>query len=250
MNKENPVNFISSIIVFFILLFVYSKFGPAIPLSFTTQSKGEPLVVSAEGKSVVVPDVAKVTLGIEETGASLKSAQDSVNTKSKALSDYLKKMGVDEKDIKTVSYNVYPNYDYQSSDRKITGYRVSSSYEVKVKDIDSLNNILSGSTSLGVNTVGNVTFEVGDDAKKEKLQEAREEAVKEAKEKAKGLASASGITLGKIINVEETQDEGTPRIIPLLEKTSLDSGETPAPANIEAGQTEIKVTVSLSYEVR
>src|SRR3989344_6599147 len=121
-----------SIVLFFLLLFFYSKFGPALPLNFTTQSRGEPLVVSAEGKAVVTPDIAKVTVGIEESGATLKSIQESVNKKSQDLIKALENLGIDKKDIRTISYNIYPENDYQENPPKITGYRVSTTYEIEV----------------------------------------------------------------------------------------------------------------------
>lgn len=241
--------FVASIVVFFILLFVYSKWGPAIPLNFTTQSKGEPLIVSAEGKAVATPDIAKVSVGITQQGETLKRTQESANKKSQSLVSSLKSLGVDEKDIKTTSYNVYPQYDYQENGR-ISGYQVSVSYEVTVKDIDKANDVLSAVTEAGGNLVGGVAFDVSDDVKKEKMNEAREKASNAAKEKAKGLAKAAGITLGKIINVSESQGFDYGRPMPMMEKAIDISGGAPTQAEITPGETEIAVTVTLSYEVR
>lgn len=249
MNKEKTINFAGSIIIFFVLLFAYSKFGPALPISITTQQKGEPFVVMGEGKVAVVPDIAKIILGIEESGSSLESIQNSVNQKSENLTKELKKLKIDGSDIKTISYQVYPNYDYRSSSRNITGYRVSTSYEVTLKEFDKINEVLSISSSLGVNSIGNINFEVNEKSKNEALQEARDEAVEKAKEKAKGLAKASGITLGKIINVSENQNLNYPRPIGLMEK-SIGDEEIQIQPSIQPGETELSITVSLSYEVR
>ena len=112
------------VITFFVLLFFYSTLGPRLPISIITQQKGEPLIVTEEGSSTAVPDIAKVSLGIEANGTSLKSVQDNVNKKSKNLVSELKKLGIDDKDIKTTSYNVYPEYNYDSQPPKISGYRV------------------------------------------------------------------------------------------------------------------------------
>lgn len=252
MEKEKTINFIGSIIIFFVLLFVYSKWGPAIPLNINTQVKGEPFVVSANGKVSVAPDTAKLTIGMEETGSSLKNVQSSVNTKSKDLVSALKELGIKEESIKTVNYNVYPEYDYQSSTRRITGYRVSTTYEITVKDFEKINDVLSLSTQKGANVVGGISFEVNDETRKEKLQEAREIAVKEAKEKATGMTKAANITLGKIINISENQGVSAPRPVYLEKSTASGGGldaAMPQP-DIQPGQTEIEVTISLSYELR
>ena len=247
---EKRVEFIGSIIIFFILLFVYSKFGPSLPISVLTQTKGEPMMVSDTGKVTVVPDIAKVTVGIDEQGQNLKQVQDSVNKKSKALTDSLKKVGVNEKDIKTVNYSVNPEYNYQSQPFRINGYRVSTSYEIKITDFELVNDVLVLATESGANVVGNISFEVNEETREKKLQEAREMAVDKAKQKAEGLAKASGITLGKIINVTESMDLDYPRPIAYAKEMSLSSGDSPEVANVTPGETEISVTVNLSYEIR
>ncbi|OGM88431.1 hypothetical protein A2614_01985 [Candidatus Woesebacteria bacterium RIFOXYD1_FULL_40_21] len=238
------------LISFFVLLFLFTKFGPNLPVSILSQEKGQPLVVQGEGKVSVVPDIAKVSLGIEESGSSLKTVQDSVNKKSKTLTDELKKLGIKDADIKTVSYNVSPNYDYRSVPTKIIGYRVSTTYEVKIKDFDKVNDVLVKATEVGANSIGNVSFEVNEETKKEKLQDARKEAVKEAKDKAEGLAKAAGITLGKIINISEQQGFDNTRPIPLLEKSGIGGDTQIAQPEIAPGETELSVIVSLSFELR
>lgn len=239
---------LGSIIIFFVLLFVYSKFGPSLPISVLTQTKGEPMIVTETGKVTVVPDVVKVTLGIEIQGQTLKQVQSAVNTKSKTLTDSLKKLGIDEKDIKTTNYSVSPEYDYQSNPYRINGYRVSTSYEIKITDFDTVNEVLTIATSTGANIIGNMSFEVNEKTKEKLTQEAREKAVTLAKNKAEGLAKASGITLGKIINVTESTGFDYPRpVMTMGKEMTADTLET---ANIQAGETEISVTVSLSYEIR
>lgn len=239
---------IGNIVLFFVLLFLYSKFGPSLPISVLTQTKGEPMMVTETGKATVVPDIAKVTIGIEEQGQTLKQVQNSVNTKSKTLTDSFKKLGIDEKDIKTTNYNVYPEYDYQITPYRINGYRISTNYEVKITDFEIVNEVLTIATSTGANIIGNMSFEVNEKTKEKLTQEAREKAVTLAKNKAEGLAKASGITLGKIINVTESTGFDYPRpVMTMGKEMTADTLET---ANIQAGETEISVTVSLSYEIR
>jgi uncharacterized protein YggE len=237
------------VIVFFILLFIFAKWGPAINLSTTTQTKGEPFIVSGEGKVSVAPDIAKVTLGIENSGPSLKTVQDAVNTKSKALTDAIKKLGIGESDIKTTSYNVYPQYDWSAPTQKITGYQVSTDYEITIKDFNKVNDVIAAGTAAGANVVGNVSFDLNDATKTEKMNEARTLAVKDAKAKAEGLAKAAGISLGKIINVSENQNGNIrPMALPVSGGGGTDKSTTQP--NIQPGTTEIDITISLSYEVR
>ena len=239
---------VGGVFLFFIFLFVYSKWGPSLPISVLTQTKGEPLTVTETGKIAVTPDIAKVTVGIEAEGQILKRVQDDVNIRSKKLTDELKKLGVEEKNIKTVSYNVYPEYDYQNSPYRINGYRISTSYEVKIEDFEKINDAVVVATNNGANMIGNISFEVNDKTKEELTNKAREEAIDKAKTKAKDLANSAGITLGKIINVSESGGS-EPRPILMYDK-AISGSEPVTEANITPGETEIEVTITLSYEIR
>src|SRR6266576_609121 len=100
---KHPLVIIFSV---FLGIFLFAKFAPSLPISVLSQQKGEPLVVSGEGRVTVTPDIAKINVGIQETGQSLKQVQDSVNKKSKSLVNALKKLGIGDSDIKTVSYYI------------------------------------------------------------------------------------------------------------------------------------------------
>lgn len=248
MDKEkllrHPLTLIAAIFVF---LFISSRLGLKLPISVISQDRGQPLIVEGQGKVTVIPDIAKVSLGIDASGTSLPEVQNGVNQKSKTLVDTLKKLGVEEKDIKTTSYNVFPEYNYESQPPRITGYRVSLSYEVRIKDFDKINEVVVAATGAGANLVGNISFDVNEETKKKKLDEAREEAVEEAKDKAQSLARAAGVSLGKILNISEFPSFEPPTPFALKEGVG---GTEPARPEITPGETEISVTVSLSFEIR
>ncbi len=243
------------VIIAFIFLAILAllKFAPKFPVSLSVQDVGQPLVVSAVGKKSVAPDQAKISFGIEASNSSLKQAQTQVNQKSQSLVNQLKAMGIAEKDIKTTSYNIYPEFDYSLQPAKINGYRVSISYEVKINDIDKVNDITVSITAAGANNVSGVSFELSDELKKQALNDARADAFKEAEEKAKGLAGATRISLGKIINISESQ--GGNFAIPLYERAVGAGGDSNAnksipPPEIQPGQSEISVNITVSWEIR
>lgn len=237
------------ILFFFVALFAYSKFGPNLPISLAVQVKGEPLTVSGEGKVTVPNETAKLSVGIDESGSNLAQVQESVNKKTKTLIDSLKRLGVEEKDIKTVSYNISPQQDFSQNPPRITGYNVGTSYEVKINDLDKVNEALNVVTASGANMVGGISFDVKDETRLEKLNEARAEAAKKAREKAQGLAKAAGLTLGRVINVSEFEGGGGPVPMAVREAgVGLDVAKTEP--QIQPGINEITVTVHLTFEVR
>lgn len=253
MEQSKPNNILKElygvIFFFFIVLFLYSKFGPSLPLNITTQEKGQPLMVEGVGTAVAAPDSAKVNLGIEESGSSLASVQSSASEKSKKLVDAIKSLGVNEKDIKTTSYQVNPQYSFNGSTQRIQGYMISISYQVTINDLERVNEILETALANGSNQASGISFELSDETKKRLIDDARKEASEEAKQKAKSLAQASGVTLGKVLSVSEYSNSGGP--VPMFTKIDAAGGaELANEVDIQPGESELSVTVMISYEIR
>jgi len=212
----------------------------------TVTQKTDIFQVAGEGKVVAKPDTAEVTVGVEKTGGSIKDLQNEVNKTTNNLVSDLKRLGIEEKYIKSTSYNVHPNYDWSSGRQRITGYTVSTQLQIKSKNLDKINEVIDAVTAGGANQIYGLSLTIDEDKRKELEKEARQQAVKEAKAKAEELARVSGIRLGKVINVSESLF--TPWLPqPLgMEKLAVGGG---TPTEIQPGESEIRVTLTLSYQV-
>ncbi len=235
------------ILFFFLSLFAYTKLVGPIPFSVTsvTTMKTDTFSVTGEGKVTVSPDIAVVNVGVTAQAATAKAAQNQLNTLINAVSDAVKQVGVDAKDIQTSGYTIYPTQDYTDGRQRITGYQASSNLTIKVRDIEKANAVVDAATAAGANQVGGVSFDVDDKTKAQ--NEAREKAVTEAKRKAEAAASIAGFRLGRIINYNEDFG-GIPRPIPMMAETKAGLGS--APTQLEPGSSEVSVVVSLSYEIK
>ena len=231
-----------------ILAAVFLKYAPAIPLSSVVTQKQDVFTVSGEGKVTVVPDMGIVDLGVTTNNSQVKAAQNQANTTIGKISDAIKTLGVSDKDIKTANYNIYPQYDYTAGGQgKITGYQVNINLTVKVRDIDKINAVVDAATNNGANTVGGIQLTINEDRQKQLLQEARDLAVTEAKTKANSLAKSAGLTLGKIINVQESGTPVDPIYSGVMDRAmGGGGGET----KIQAGSTDIVSSIVLTYETR
>lgn len=233
------------VILILAAVFSYGKFGPGIPITSVVTQKQELFSVTGEGKITVVPDTAIVSLGISLNKPTVKAAQDEVNSVISEITKSLKTLSIDAKDIKTSNYSIYPQYDYQTTGgNRISGYQVSANLTVKIREFDKVNQVIDTATAKGANNVGGVQLTVDDARQKELLQQAREMAVKDAKTKAESLASAAGMTLGKIVNIQEDANN-FPR--PMGMMAVADSS---VKTNIEPGSTDVTTSVTLFYETR
>ena len=216
---------------------------------------GRSFSVSAEGKVVAIPDIARFTFRVlsEAKGSDVAALQKNNSDKVNSAISFLKGNGVEEKDISTENYNIAPEYqDFGCSDISrgcpppvITGYTVDQSVGVKVRNFTKAGDFLSGVVKNGANSVSQLSFTIDDKTALE--NQARAEALKKAQEKAVLIAKASGFSLGKILSI----DEGSSPIYYGAESAMSKSIASPAPAspNIEPGSQDITVTMTLRYEI-
>ncbi|KKU87987.1 MAG: hypothetical protein UY16_C0015G0025 [Candidatus Gottesmanbacteria bacterium GW2011_GWA2_47_9] len=202
--------------------------------------------VTGEGKAILSPDIAVISAGVTSQAATAKAAQNQLNSAINAVSDAVKKAGVDAKDLQTTGYTIYPTYDYTEGRQRITGYQANANLTIKVRDIEKANGVVDAATDAGANQVGGISFDVDDKTKAQ--NEAREQAVAEAKKKAEAAAKIAGFSLGRIINYNEDFG-GYPRPIPLMAKAEMADGGG-VPTNLEPGTSEIVVNVTLWYEIK
>jgi uncharacterized protein YggE len=237
------------IILFLIILILYFRFVGPIPLSVTqtTVEKKTTFNVEGTGKVSAVPDTAEVNLGIETSKKTVVEAQKEANEKINRIIDAVKKIGIEERYIKTVNYSVYPQYDFKEG-RSVTGYNVNVSLQIKVKNFEKINTVIDSATSLGANQVGGLNFTIDDKKLEELKMQARKQAIEEAKKKAKEMAALAGIRLGKIVNISENSTSPYfPQSLKQMQM-GMGGGDQETQTQIQPGESEITISITLSYE--
>ena len=204
------------------------------------------IMVSGLGKTLAKPDIGQVNLTVLSPASTVAQAQKDNTDKMNSIIKAMKDLGIDENDLKTKNYSIYPRYNYSGGRSTIIGYEVSQTLEVRIRALEKASDILSKATEMGANQVSSLVFTFDDP---EKLKDdARKEAVENAKIKAQGLARELGVSLGKVTSFSETSS-GQP-VVPLYEKAlSSSDGIGGAAPDIQTGQNEIQVNVSVSYEI-
>jgi uncharacterized protein len=212
---------------------------------------GKTFSVDASGEIDTTPDVATFSVSVTtEGGNDVAGIQQSNTDKMNQVDAFLKEQGIDARDIKTSQYSISPRYEYppcgkvSCSAPKISGYSISQTFDIKVRDIAKLGALLSGVVENGGNTVSEVKFVVDDsDAARDV---ARKEAIRKAQEKAESIAQSAGFRLGKLVSVYEdtaadTSNTGDAR-------DGLMSAKLSTPV-IEPGTQETQVQMTLTYEI-
>lgn len=243
---QNARTSLLTILFIFLGLFLYTRlFGP-IPFSVNSiqTTKANLFTATGTGKATGIPDTAQLSIGVTKTAPTVAVAQEKTNIAVNKIIQDLKNLGIEEKNIKTTNYSVNPNYDFGRGGQNITGYTVTQTLEINIAPLDLANKAIDISTVDGVNIVNGVNFIFDDKTKKELEEKAREDAVKMAKEKAERLAKATGIKLGRIIDVQES---GSFEPRPIFAAQSLEAGKS-ADTNLQPGENSITINITLSYE--
>jgi uncharacterized protein len=215
----------------------------------STQQNPATISVSGDAKVSASPDIAVLSFGVA-TGrqSSAKSAVDLLKKHMTSILDAVKKAGVEEKDIATENFWLNPAYDYLNGTQVPRGFEATQTLSVKVRDLDTVGDVLGAATAAGANQAGGITFSI--DEPDTLRAQAREKAIDEAKEKAEVLARSLGMHLGRIVGFSE---DGSVPPRPMMMAKTMEygmGGGGDASLPLPAGQQDIVSTVSITYELR
>lgn len=228
---------------------------------------------SGHGEVKATPDIAGVYFTISKNAATIKDAQAGVATVEKTALSVLKAKGVADADIKTTDASSYPNYKYLNAicpqpilnvsgsnsvssgsaiycppgKQVLDGYTASESITVKVRNTDSVGDLMQALGIAGVSNLSGPNFSIDNqDALK---AQARKLAIDDAKTKAQALAKDLGVSLGKISSFNDSSNNYP---VMYAENSMVSGAVAPkaAPAVIPAGQNTITSDVTITYEIK
>jgi hypothetical protein len=224
-----------------------------------TSAATDTITVQGQGQATLPPDVARITFTVQNTASTVADAQAATTKQANSVIDYVKEQHVAEKDVKTLSYNIYPQYSYGSpcrsgaicptySEPKITGYQVSETVQVTMRDLSAVGSMLGGLGKLGVQNLSGPDFALDDSTAG--YNAARADAINKAKAQADILARQLGVRLNKIVNFSESSG-GNVYYAERGYATAMATDAKVAPTpSVPAGENSYNASVSITYEIR
>ncbi len=216
------------------------------------------VTVQGSGEVFAVPDIATFTFTVTEEKPAAKDAQEASAKKINAIIAYLKENGVDEKDIKTVGYNVFPRYEYEgqlctqfncdSGQRVLKGFNASQTISVKVRDTSKAGTLLAGAGTAGATEVSGLDFTIDDEDAL--LKQARKDAIDDARAKAEELAKDLGVKLVRVVNFSESGGTQPPMFYRADTMMAGGKGGAEVAPSVPAGENKLTSSVSITYEIR
>ena len=213
--------------------------------------------VTGTGSKDVASDVAKVYIGVESREETVNEARQKAAEAMTAVLDAIREIGVDDDDIVTTSFNIYPQTVWvevndslgRHSEPRITGYVVTNNVEVTVRDLDNLDEVIDTAAERGGDLirVNSVSFTVANPA--QHGAETRQLAAADARAKAQLYADAMGVTLGPLVFLTEMGSSA-----PLEQSRSFGADAAMAeggfaPTPIQSGDVSLSTTIQAAFAI-
>jgi uncharacterized protein YggE len=205
--------------------------------------------VNGEAEVSVVPDRARLQLGVTQLSPEVATAEAAVNKVVKAYLAEARKLGARDEDVSTAGLSIQPEYvwDEKTRNNHLTGYRVSRDIEVRISNLDKLGDYLLAGTRAGVNQIQPPVLESSKSA--ELKNQALVQAAKNAQAKARLLADTLGVKLGSVHALSEDGGSASPQ--PMMKVMAMrseagDSGN--ADMGLQTGEIRYHASVSAQFE--
>jgi uncharacterized protein YggE len=201
--------------------------------------------VNGTGKIYLTPDVAYVFIGVQAQDENVGAALTKNNEKAQAIAAKLKELGVDEKDVQTSSFNIFPNQQYSPEGLPtVMLYTVDNTVNVTVRDLTLLGRLLDEVVRVGANSINGVNFDVIDRTKA--VSDARKLAISDARSQADEIAQAAGVQIDQLYNMSVYLNDAPAPMYDSKGGSAMATGQVP----VAAGQLLITVNVSASYTIK
>lgn len=204
--------------------------------------------VYGQGSVKSVPDTVEITITVS-TEALDASAQTKNAGKTEKIIEFLKEIGLEEKEIKTIGANFYPNVRWENGKEVNRGYIAKNSLQVETKKLELISKIIDGSVANGAESIGGLTFTLSDEKKETLLTELIDSAVKDGKTQAEATVASLGQSLGAVKTVMVAK-EYSPPYYKEMEKYATGMRDEMESTPVLLGELDYSVNVSVEFFIK
>jgi uncharacterized protein len=206
------------------------------------------LSVSAIGVVEREPEQGVIVLAVESEAPTARAAAEANAARMTQLVTALRRAGVPERDIRTVSYELRPEYAREDRGReppRIVAYRAVNMVQATVDTVARMGAVIDAAIGSGANRVTSIQFRLRDPHAAH--LEAVAVAMRSARREAEAIAAAAGEQLGPALTIS-TGGYSPPRPPMPYERAemmAMDAMETP----IAGGTLTVTAHVNVAYRL-
>jgi uncharacterized protein YggE len=211
--------------------------SPAASSSTTSPDAG--VITSGEASVSKKPDTAFLYAGVDSQQSTAAGAQSDLAAKASRLIARVKALGVADKDLNTGGYSVSPTYT--PGGQTVSGYHAAEQLQITWHDVTTVGRALDAIVQEGGATNVGASFGLADP--KAAQAEARTLAIADARSRAQAMATAAGVSLGRVIRVSDLTSTGYP-------SPRFDVGAAAlAATQLPVGELNVSVTVEVDFAI-
>lgn len=206
------------------------------------------LSLSATAEVSRAPDLAVVTVGVDQDADSAARAMADNRKAMRDVFSVLESAGIAREDMQTSTLSLRPRYEYPDVDgerrRTLVGYTASNQVTVRVRQIEALGGVLDALVEAGANTIEGIRFALDDDGPAR--DEARRQAMSAAIARAELYADVAGYEVARIVTIDESFERDMPQPMAMMSR-AMDAESAPTP--VAAGEVGYTATVTVTFEL-
>ncbi len=219
---------------------------------FKSGSMSNTISVNGQATENVMPDLISVYFNVETKGTTSSEAESENSLIVNKLKSAIVALGFSEDDLKTENFNIYPEYNYKSSDRQITGYRASHSLKIELStdDKSKIGSVIDAGATAGAG-ISYINFELSPSLEQQYKAVAIKTASEDARVKAESIAEGFDKRLGRLVSVSLDNFNYSPWRVYSSAGTSEDTQiAKEAVTTITPSEREVTAYVNAVYKLR
>lgn len=248
MKLKPPVQIALIIVAGIILLTLILIFT----LTSVFSSSKDSLQVNGQSIIQVTPDLLTLNYNVETQGKTSKEAEDLNSDIVNELIYQVVQLGFDKTDLKTQDFNIYPEYDWQSGEQKLIGYKAAHSLKIElaIDETNKAGELIDAGTNAGAG-ISYINFELSPELEQEYKAKAIKLAAQDAKIKVQAIAEGFDKKVGRLVSVSLSEFNYYPwRMYDAMESGGSVAMAKEAVSNIQPSEKEITANVNAVYKLR
>jgi uncharacterized protein len=203
------------------------------------------MVVQGQAQVLEAPDRAVVRLGVNAEASTAQAAQEQASGIMQKILQSVTALKIAREDVQTSRITLSPVYAQPrpGDQPRITGYRATNVVSVRLSDFALIGRVIDAGITSGANAVEGVEFTL-QDATAARAR-ALASAVADARQKAEAMATALGVRLGPVLEVQESGAVMIPRAMSMARGMEMAAMDTP----VEPGQLEISGNITIRFVI-
>ena len=204
------------------------------------------ITVNGTGAVMVAPDIATISLGVSTQNTSPQRALTENNSLTETVIAALRDLDIEEDDIRTANFFIDAVFGHDWT--TITGYRVTNTIAVTVRNLDQVGEVLGAAVAAGANISHGVSFGISDSS--EAYQQALALAIQDAQSKARAMARALDAEIIARVSVVEMGGVHMPVMTrQMAGAAAMEADMAWGAVPIEAGDLTITANVQIVFSV-